>query len=607
MAMSPYYVQYLLTQGDLFSRILSFNADFSARQSSLRAAKGNDDIKDSLYHVHPELARFHEKNNISYYFENSVDRLCLIRQEELETLLVYLGACISSSQLANLTRQEDKDTVYESIGRDIYEFALDYGYLIKNLDFMINIDGIKQDCIYLGLCAVKCLRPLFSRQDLAEYFIDFLITYARSHDLDPNIITSETHVLSVVYNTAALHQVPSAEVMNNPVQYTPVDNHPRLAKGLTDLIEQAQIDELAAVAAATAPAVEAADATQAASARAADNSASASGSTAAQPETAQPAAQADASNNAATGTGQEAPAAPEGAAATAGAAAQADGTAQAATDAAATAPAQAVQPTDSAISDQPAQQDSGQTDAKDAPGKDAQPENKASQSTAPANAPETATAPAVQGAEGENPNRDAQPPAAAPADAASADSAPDDGAAAQPAEKAAADGAAAADGQNAADTIAAPAQAENAASAEAASTQSQTAAPATDSATPAAAPAASGSAAAQAHADSHIETTPDKYDDVPEGVGAPLPPTYESAALYGGINSKDKRMFRAASHKQRTAYRELEQADNQEKEIQTLEQEKLITLEFNEHQVFKLTHLILCSQISDNWYEYLQE
>lgn len=589
MAMSPYYVQYLLTQGDLFSRILSFNADFSARQSSLRAAKGNDDIKDSLYHVHPELARFHEKNNISYYFENSVDRLCLIRQEELETLLVYLGACISSSQLASLTRQEDKDTVYESIGRDTYEFALDYGYLIKNLDFMINIDGIKQDCIYLGLCAVKCLRPLFSRQDLAEYFIDFLITYARSHDLDPNIITSETHVLSVVYNTAALHQVPSAEVMNNPVQYTPVDNHPRLAKGLSDLIEQAQIDELAAVAAATAPAVEAA---RAASAQAADNSASASGSAAAQPE----AAQADASNEAATGTGQEAPAAPEGAAATA--------------DAAASAPAQAAQSTDSATSDQsaqPAQQASDQTDAKDAQNKDAQPENKAAQSTAPANVPEAAAAPAAQGAEGESSNKDAQDPAAAPADAAPADSAPADGAAAQPEDKTAEDGAAAADGQNAADNSAAPAHGENAVPAEADSTQSQTDAPAADSAAPSAAPAASGSAAAQAPADSYIETVPDKYDDVPEGVGSPLPPTYESAALYGGLNSKDKRMFRAASHKQRTALLELEQADNQEKEIQTLEQEQLITLEFNEHQVYKLTHLILCSQISDNWYEYLQE
>ncbi|MCK0534589.1 hypothetical protein [Anaerobiospirillum sp. NML120511] len=599
MAMSPYYVQYLLTQGDLFSRILSFNADFSARQSSLRAAKGNDDIKDSLYHVHPELARFHEKNNISYYFENSVDRLCLIRQEELETLLVYLGACISSSQLASLTRQEDKDTVYESIGRDTYEFALDYGYLIKNLDFMINIDGIKQDCIYLGLCAVKCLRPLFSRQDLAEYFIDFLITYARSHDLDPNIITSKTHVLSVVYNTAALHQVPSAEVMNNPVQYTPVDNHPRLAKGLSDLIEQAQIDELAAVAAATAPAVEAARAAQAASAQAADNSVSASGSAAAQSEAAQPAAQADAGNEAATGTGQEAPAAPEGAAATA--------------DAAASAPAQAAQSTDSATSDQPAnsaqpaQQTSGQTDAKDAPAQEVQPENKAAQSTAPANAPEAAAAPAAQDAEGESMNKDAQDPAAAPADAAPADSAPADGAAAQPEDKAAADGATATDGQNAADNSAAPAQGENAASAEAASTQSQTAAPAADSAAPPAAPAASGSAAAQAPADSYIETVPDKYDDVPEGVGSPLPPTYESAALYGGLNSKDKRMFRAASHKQRTALLELEQADTQEKEIQTLEQEQLITLEFNEHQVYKLTHLILCSQISDNWYEYLQE
>ena len=230
MAMSPYYVQYLLNQGDLLSRILSFNADFGAKQSSLRAQKDNDAIKDSLYKVHPQLAKFHEDHNISYYFENHVDRLCLLRTNELDTLLVYLGACISSNQLAAITKQEEKDLIYNSIGRETYEFALDYGYLIKNLDFMINIDNLRKDCIYLGLCALKCVEPLFSSKELSEYFIDSLINFAKSIGLDPNIVTSKTHVLSVVYNTADLHQAPTPDVMNNPVQYTPVDNHPKLGK-----------------------------------------------------------------------------------------------------------------------------------------------------------------------------------------------------------------------------------------------------------------------------------------------------------------------------------------------------------------------------------------
>lgn len=230
MAMSPYYVQYLLTKGDLFSRILAFNSDFGAKQSSLRAQKNNHEIKDSLYKVHPELAKFHEEHNISYYFENSVDRLCLIRYEELDTLLVYLGACISSHQLSAITQQSDKDKIYESIGREVYNFALDYGYLIKNLDFMLNLDALKDDCLYLGLCALKCLEPLFSTKELSEYFIEFLIGYTKARHLDPNIITSKTHVLSVVYTTAALHQAPDPTQMNNFVQYSPLDIHPKLAK-----------------------------------------------------------------------------------------------------------------------------------------------------------------------------------------------------------------------------------------------------------------------------------------------------------------------------------------------------------------------------------------
>lgn len=230
MAMSPYYVQFLINQGDLLSRILSFNAAFSSKQSSLRAQKNPDEIKDSLYKVHPHLAKFHEDNNISYYFENNVDRLCLLRVNELERLLVYLGACVSSNQLANVTNQAEKDLIYNSIGRETYEFALDYGYLIKNLDFMINIDNIKKDCLYLGLCALKCVEPLFSYKELSEFFVDQLINFAKTHDLDPNIVTSKTHVLSVVYNTADLHQAPTPDMMNNPVQYTPVDNHPKLDK-----------------------------------------------------------------------------------------------------------------------------------------------------------------------------------------------------------------------------------------------------------------------------------------------------------------------------------------------------------------------------------------
>ena len=87
MAMSPYYVQYLLTQGDLFGRILSFNADFTAKQRTLRQQDPNA-ITDSLYRLHPQLARFHEEHNISYYFERPVDRYCLLKNDELYQLII---------------------------------------------------------------------------------------------------------------------------------------------------------------------------------------------------------------------------------------------------------------------------------------------------------------------------------------------------------------------------------------------------------------------------------------------------------------------------------------------------------------------------------------
>ena len=224
MAMTPHYVHYLLTQGDLLNRILAFNADFSARQYRQRAQSHPEQIKDSLYTVHPELARFHEENNISYYFENNIDRLCLIRQAELETLLVYIGACINSRALAGVTIQDEKDQIYEQIGRDAYNFALDYGYLIKNLDFALNLASLKEDCTYLGLCALKCIAPLFSSNELREYFIELLLTFTKTHGLNPNIITSREHVLSIIYPVNDNIKAPYPSQMNTPAQYSAFDN-----------------------------------------------------------------------------------------------------------------------------------------------------------------------------------------------------------------------------------------------------------------------------------------------------------------------------------------------------------------------------------------------
>ena len=225
MAMSPYYVQYLLTQGDLFGRILSFNADFSAKQRTLRQQDPNA-ITDSLYRLHPQLARFHEEHNISYYFERPVDRYCLLKNDELDQLIIYLGACISAQQLARITVQSELDQVYEAIGRDVYNFALDYGYLIKNFDYEPNLSALKQDCAYLGLCAIKGLSTLFSSQELGEYFTDKLIAYTKERKLNPSIITSHTHVLSTVDTPATLMKAPAPELMNTPVQYAPIDAHP---------------------------------------------------------------------------------------------------------------------------------------------------------------------------------------------------------------------------------------------------------------------------------------------------------------------------------------------------------------------------------------------
>ncbi|MCI6863990.1 SctK family type III secretion system sorting platform protein [Anaerobiospirillum succiniciproducens] len=238
MAMTPHYVHYLLTQGDLLNRILAFNADFSARQYRQRAQSHPEQIKDSLYTVHPELARFHEENNISYYFENNIDRLCLIRQAELETLLVYIGACINSRALAGVTIQDEKDQIYEQIGRDAYNFALDYGYLIKNLDFALNLASLKEDCTYLGLCALKCIAPLFSSNELREYFIELLLTFTKTHGLNPNIITSREHVLSIIYPVNDNIKAPYPSQMNTPAQYSAFDNTNQLIAARDAMEEQ---------------------------------------------------------------------------------------------------------------------------------------------------------------------------------------------------------------------------------------------------------------------------------------------------------------------------------------------------------------------------------
>ena len=595
MAMSPYYVQYLLNQGDLLSRILSFNADFGAKQSSLRAQKDNDAIKDSLYKVLPQLAKFHEDHNISYYFENNVDRLCLLRTHELDTLLVYLGACISSNQLAAITKQEEKDLIYNSIGRETYEFALDYGYLIKNLDFLINIDNLRKDCIYLGLCALKCVAPLFSSKELSEYFIDSLINFAKSIGLDPNIVTSKTHVLSVVYNTADLHQAPTPDVMNNPVQYTPVDNHPKLGKPTALELaiqefdakaekerEQAEIDTMAILAKARAS-VKAANMAKAfqeradlvAQALAAHRALTAELESQEKKEQSQTAAQAQAETQSQSpeqqpvirakqrtlreplkktvvknvSSGPITPGsdsddslsflmkvqAPD----------RSEHNAQATTDAQS-------EPSTAPTESKPSQADTNLDPANASAPADAT-------TTATATAADTATAQATVDPDS-NQNNNSQ----------------------------------AAGAQENNNATALP-QGENAPDINAAATTKE----------------ASDSKATEENSTQETNTSAEKLaNDYEQAYLEAQARHAQTGPVYGNINDRDSRSFRVASIKQKNALKELSEQVNDPKATKNpanLEEEHLVTLDFNEHQVFNLTYLILYSQINECWYDYLKD
>lgn len=590
MAMSPYYVQYLLNQGDLLSRILSFNADFGAKQSSLRAQKDNDAIKDSLYKIHPQLAKFHEDHNISYYFENHVDRLCLLRTNELDTLLVYLGACISSNQLAAITKQEEKDLIYNSIGRETYEFALDYGYLIKNLDFMINIDNLRKDCIYLGLCALKCVEPLFSSKELSEYFIDSLINFAKSIGLDPNIVTSKTHVLSVVYNTADLHQAPTPDVMNNPVQYTPVDNHPKLGKPTALELaiqefdakaekerEQAEIDTMAILAKARAS-VKAANMAKAfqeradlvAQALAAHRALTAELESQEKKEQSQTAAQAQAEAQSQS---------PEQ---------QPDIRAKQRT---------LREPLKKTVvknfSSGPITTGSDSDDSLSFLMKVQAPDRSEHNAQATANAQsEPSTAPTESKPSQADSNL-APANASAPTDttATAADSATAQ-ATVEPDSNQNNNSQAAGSQEN--NNATALPQGENAPDISAATTKE-----------------ASDSQATEENSTQETNTSAEKLaNDYEQAYLEAQARRAQTGPAYGNINDRDSRSFRVASIKQKNALKELSEQVNDPKATKNpanLEEEHLVTLDFNEHQVFNLTYLILYSQINECWYDYLKD
>ena len=84
----------------------------------------------------------------------------------------------------------------------------------------------------------------------------------------------------------------------------------------------------------------------------------------------------------------------------------------------------------------------------------------------------------------------------------------------------------------------------------------------------------------------------------------------QTGPVYGNINDRDSRSFRVASIKQKNALKELSEQVNDPKATKNpanLEEEHLVTLDFNEHQVFNLTYLILYSQINECWYDYLKD
>lgn len=539
--MSPYYVHYLLTQGDLLNRIIAFNTDFSSKQRELwqQKIKDSGQEQDSLYHLHPELARFHDEHNIAYYFDRPVDRYCLLTPEELDQLIIYLGACVSSQQLSAVTIQAEKDQIYDAIGREVYNFALDYGYLIKNFDYGLNLNALRQDCAYLGLCALKCLNSLFSSHELSEYFINTLIEYTSSRNLDPNIITSNTHVLSYVASPTLTRHAPAAAVMNNPVQYTALDAHPKLdPESRFNMMLQAANNGSGAL-----PAISAgpAAAYQAAYKAGLEADAPQSGS--------------DININ----TSRQHPSV------------LTPGMMQAYSESGAQ--IQNHQLSDG-VSEQSATvmtvtNDTTAPDITAAQDAATAPVNLADQNTAA-----NAAAPADEAQSGVQ---------STPAPVISGTTITDAGTTAA---------------QSAAGNIVTEKVPDQTNGEKGGQAQS----------TPAAAPAASAPTATSAANDA--PTTAPKDDSVSSNAQeaehqAYQSLDYEQAALYGGYNSKVKRMFKANSIKQQNLHQEL--ANPGPRNTEQLEQQRLVTLEFNPHQVLTLSNLILQHQINECWFEYLND
>lgn len=161
-----YALGFLLNK-EFSKAVIDFNKEYWQKEKTEESLP----ILDLLRDKNPNLLIFKADKKLFFSFENQVDRLALMSQDEFNLLVTYLGACVFNKEISAVVLKKERERLLNSISLKIYDFVLDYSRFALDLSFVKNDLGIafsfnKENFQKAGFYVFSLLFSNFSSQFL---------------------------------------------------------------------------------------------------------------------------------------------------------------------------------------------------------------------------------------------------------------------------------------------------------------------------------------------------------------------------------------------------------------------------------------------------------
>lgn len=142
------------------------------------------DLWDKLQKANPNLVLFKQESPAFLLFNEPIERLCLLNESEMQTLLMLLGLCRYGEKISKIIWRKQRQQLIETVGQDNYEFCISQENKLTCPEAKppeLQIDNLLTlQLQHEGLCTLGSVVLLFKDPLLQAYLLKHLYELRQS-------------------------------------------------------------------------------------------------------------------------------------------------------------------------------------------------------------------------------------------------------------------------------------------------------------------------------------------------------------------------------------------------------------------------------------------